>query len=86
MSQNTIRVVAAELYAGALASHFTQEKTTAPLQALISFLMVAPMTEARYFKTEVDTIANLIKTGRICDIIDQEISRTSSSTPQHHLH
>lgn len=67
-ARNTARVVAAELYAGALASHYTEALTTPPLQRVIADIAPQRMTEDRYFKAEVDRVVEMVESGKWCEL------------------
>jgi len=64
-SKNCARVVAAELYAGAMASHYTEQKTTEFLQQIIGKINPVRMTVDRYFKPEVDAVVHLVEDGQL---------------------
>lgn len=63
-AKNAIRVVAAEIYANGLASHFTPEKTTSSLQEVLTDIGVTKMTKDRYYKPELDRIVQLVESGK----------------------
>lgn len=62
-AKNCARVVAAELYAGALASFYTEEKTTPFLQKVIEVIDPVRMTEDRYYKPELDAVVRKVEQG-----------------------
>lgn len=62
-AKNCARVVAAELYAGAMASHYTEQKTTDFLQQIIGKINPVRMTVDRYYKPEVDAVVKLVEDG-----------------------
>ena len=55
--------MAAELYAGAMASHYTKQKTTEFLQQITQKINPVRMTGDRYYKPEVDAVVKLVEDG-----------------------
>ena len=64
-AKNAARVVAAELYAGGLASFYTAAKTTPALEKVIADIHPVRMTEDRYYKEEFDVVVDLVERGQI---------------------